>query len=181
MEVRRKWLRRGLAVSLSLIAFSATTGCGSSSPLSAQGTIGAARSCSSATACQEAMTRIVGHQVLLPRGPDLTFASGLVGIRNGKTGFVGAIWYRKDSPLGGFQVYGPGQIIGSDLGKCGGIYSTPTATPTGRSVCWTHHASGYFQTRYVSGGLLYEAYGSDSLVHVTDVRSWALGLVDSYG
>lgn len=166
--------------SLGLIALSATTGCGSSSPLSTQGTVGPTQSCSSATACQEAMTRIVGHQVLLPRGPGLTFASGLVGIKHGTTGFVGAIWYRKDSPLGGFQVYGPGRIMGSNLGRCSGIDSTPTATPTGLTVCWTHHSDGYFQTRYLSDGLLYEAYGSDSLVHGTDVRSWALGLVDSY-
>ena len=125
------------------------------------------------------MARIVGHHVLMPRLAGLSLGSGLIGTKHGQTGFVGQLWYH-NAPLVGFDVYGPGQIRGSNLSRCDGSVSTPAVTPKGRSVCWIHESNGYVAVRYVSEGLLYEAYSGDSIIHASDDRSWALALVDTY-
>jgi hypothetical protein len=165
--------------SLAAATLFALTACSGGTRLNGEGTVGTVNFCSSVTRCQDAMTRIVGHHVLLPSLTGLTFASGATGVQHSQSGLVGRLSFR-DSTLAGFDVYGPGQIQGPDLFKCDGPSSTPAVTPGGRHVCWIHESDGYFATKYVSQGLLYQAYSSDSLIHLSDDRSWALTLVDSY-
>jgi len=173
-------LRRGvLSSALALVAGVVLVACGGAKP--ANGVV----ACSSASDCQRAMSRVVGRTVLIPHLAGMSFYGGFTAPKAEKDGFVGKIFYRNGpDPTVGFGVYGPGQIVGSDLGACSGRASE-VITPKGRSVCWEQGPGGDFSARYVNGGLLYQISGSDrsnqpSVAQITGDRVWALSAVDAY-
>lgn len=175
----RTVLKRGIVGGTAAAAWFVLTACGAATPASNNGSVAELHLCSSAAKCQQAMIRVVGHHVLLPSLTGFTFASGATGVEHSKSGLIGTLSFR-NSALAGLDVYAAGQIQGSDLSKCDGPVSTPVVTPGGRHVCWIQESNGYFATKYVSQGLLYQAYSSESLVPQSQDRAWALTLVDSY-
>lgn len=163
-----------------LLLLSATVAsCGNNSR--GQALAGAPAECHSLALCQEEMSGQAKKSVMVPHEAGLVVRFGVARGLHSRPGLVGEVYFSRTSPLAGFEVY----QATAGLESCGQGTSTQATTPGGRSVCWTHDSNGFFSTKFVANGLLYQAYSSDAILgrngsQPMESRKWALHLVDTY-